>query len=77
MKLILKQSEIRTPPYNLYCSSKSDIIQDFNIYEKNIEMDVRMISTNGFRIPDNCDVEVEMKFTFVPKTPKTETITLK
>lgn len=52
--------------------------QDFRIYGDDIEFDVRMISKNGFKIPDcECGVEVEMKFTFTPKTPKSATITLK
>jgi len=78
MKVIVTSSEYRTPfSNNYFVCGKRETVQDFRIFGSEIDFDVRMISTNGFSIPDNCDVEVEMKFTFIPKTPKTETITLK
>jgi len=51
--------------------------QEFTIYGKDIEFDVKMISKNEFIIPHDCEVDAEIKFTFTPKTPKSETITLK
>lgn len=58
-------------------SDSPQTIQDFTILGENIEFHVNMISKNGFQIPLDCDVDVEMKFTITPKTPKSETVTLK
>ena len=86
MKAILYETEIRVPYHeyysvnenSLYWLEKTETHQNFTIYGEDIEFDVRMLSKNGFKIPDyECGVEVEMKFTFTPKTPKSETITLK
>jgi len=86
MKAILKASKVNIPNsfYSnygesvFYATEKPETIQDIGIYGDGIEFDVRMISTNGFKLPcSDCDINVEMKFTFTPKTPKSETITLK
>jgi hypothetical protein len=45
----------------------SECKQDIMVYGKDIEFEIKMISKNGFYLPLDSDVDVEIKFTVIPK----------
>jgi len=56
-----------------YTCGRPEIIQEFFVKDKDVEFDIRMTSYNGFHLPVDCDIDMEIKFTIIPK-PQSPTI---
>jgi hypothetical protein len=56
-----------------YNTSRPETKEDFFVRDGDVEFDIRMRSYNGFYIPVDCDVDMEIKFTIIPK-PQSPTI---
>ena len=52
---------------NIYDTSRSETRQVFIVHGEDIQFDISMISHNGFYLPTDCDVDMEIKFTIIPK----------
>lgn len=60
-----------------YQISPSECKQDIMVYGKDIEFEIRMISKNGFYLPVDCDIDMEIKFTIIPKPQSPQIRTFK
>ncbi len=43
------------------------LIKSLFVKDKDVEFDIRMKSYNGFQLPLDCDIDMEIKFTIIPK----------
>jgi hypothetical protein len=50
-----------------YNISRPETKQNFIVYGKDIQFDISMLTHDGFYLPVDCDVDMEIKFTIIPK----------
>jgi len=79
MKVVVTQCNREIPSLGTYFGerqynvSRPETKEDFFVRDGDVEFDIRMTSYNGFYLPVDCDIDMEIKFTIIPK-PQSPTI---
>ena len=61
----------------VYNTGRPEIKEEFIVRDSDVKFDIRMTSYNGFYLPPDCDVDMEIKFTILPKPQSPEIKTFK
>lgn len=52
-----------------YMYGRAATEQAFFVKDGDVEFDIRMKACNGFQLPLDCDIDMEIKFNIIPKIP--------
>lgn len=68
MKVKIQNLQREIPTIGNYRNTpRPETKEDFFVKEGDVEFDIRMTTYNGFHLPVDCDIDMEIKFTIIPK----------
>lgn len=72
MKVVIAHHTREIPSMETYFgekvyTSRPETKENFFVRDGDVEFDIRMTSYNGFYLPVDCDIDMEIKFTIIPK----------